>query len=77
MEDEVGAATSSSVARKAATSSVGRLETNPTVSDRIARSKPGIFTLRMVGSSVANSKSSATTAAWVMRLNRVDLPALV
>ena len=34
-------ATSSSVARKAATSSVGRSETKPTVSDRIALSKPG------------------------------------
>ena len=71
------AATSSSVARNAATSSVGRLETKPTVSDRIALSKPGIFTWRMVGSSVANSRSSAITDAWVMRLNSVDFPALV
>jgi hypothetical protein len=73
----LAAATSSKVARKAATNSVGRFDTNPTVSDRIARSKPGILTLRMVGSSVANSKSSAMTDACVMRLKRVDLPALV
>ena len=32
---------------------------------------------RMVGSSVANSRSSAITSAPVSRLNRVDLPALV
>ena len=62
MEDEVGRrSTSSSVARNAATSSVGRSDTKPTVSDRIALSNPGKRTSRMVGSSVANSRSSAIT----------------
>ncbi len=50
---------------------------NPTVSDRIAFSTPGNAIARIVGSSVANSKSSAITPAPVNRLNSVDLPALV
>ena len=69
--------TSSSVARKAAINSVGRSETNPTVSDRITLSKPGNRISRMVGSSVANSKFSANTASPVKRLKSVDFPALV
>ena len=69
--------TSSSVARKAATSWVGRSEMKPTVSDRIALSKPGSRISRIVGSSVANSRFSANTLRPVSRLNRVDLPALV
>ena len=69
--------TSSSVARKAATSWVGRSEMKPTVSERIALSNPGSAISRIVGSSVANSRSSASTSARVSRLNRVDLPALV
>jgi hypothetical protein len=63
------------VARKAATSSCGRSEMKPTVSDRIAGRPSGSFRVRRVGSSVANSMSSATTWAWVRRLNSVDLPA--
>ena len=69
--------TSSSVARNAATSMVGRSEMKPTVSDRIAVSPCGSLIAREVGSSVANSRFSAKTPAAVMRLNRVDLPALV
>ena len=40
-------------------------------------SMPGSAIWRSVGSSVANSRSSAITSAPVMRLNSVDLPALV
>ena len=69
--------TSSSVARKAATSCVGRSEMKPTVSDRIALRPDGSSICRTVGSSVANSWSAATTEARVKRLNRVDFPALV
>ena len=53
--------TSSSVARKAATSMVGRLEMNPTVSDRMMRRPEGSFTSRMVGSRVAKTWSWART----------------
>jgi hypothetical protein len=49
----------------------------PTVSDRIALSKPGSEISRIVGSSVANKRSSASTSARVSRLNSVDLPAFV
>ena len=69
--------TSSSVARKAATSWCGRSEMKPTVSDRMTRRPPGSSTARIVGSSVAKSMSFASTAAPVSRLNSVDLPALV
>jgi hypothetical protein len=69
--------TSSSVARKAATSVVGRSEMKPTVSDRITSVPSGSFTARMVGSSVAKSMSLAITSAPVRRLKSVDLPALV
>ena len=71
------ASTSSSVARKAATSSVGRSLMNPTVSDRITSSPLASFTARIVGSSVAKSMSLAITSAPVSRLNSVDFPALV
>ena len=69
--------TSSRVARNAATSWVGKSDTKPTVSDKIALSTPGRLICRIVGSSVAKSKSSAITVAPVMRLNNVDFPALV
>ena len=75
--------TSSSVARKAATSCVGRSLMKPTVSDRMilrplaSPSGPGRLIARMVGSRVANSMSLASTSAPVRRLNSVDLPALV
>ena len=51
-------ATSSSVARKAATSSVGRSLMKPTVSDRIARRPEGRRGRAWSGSSVAKSWSS-------------------
>jgi len=51
--------TSSSVARNAATSWVGRLEMKPTVSDSIALPPCGKLSARNVGSSVANSMSAA------------------
>ena len=69
--------TSSSVALNAATSCVGRSDTKPTVSDRIAWSMPGRSIRRSVGSSVAKSRFSAMTSAPVNRLKSVDLPALV
>jgi hypothetical protein len=49
----------------------------PTVSDRITLRPEGSVTPRIVGSSVAKSMSLASTSAPVMRLNSVDLPALV
>ena len=49
----------------------------PTVSDRMMVRPLGSTIARMVGSSVANSRSLAITAALVSRLNSVDLPALV
>jgi hypothetical protein len=67
MQDDVDSCTSSSVARKASTSSVGRSEIKPTVSERIAGRPLGRFTVRSVGSSVANSMSSAITADCVRR----------
>ena len=70
-------ATSSSVARNAATNCVGSSETNPTVSDRIALSKPGSLISRIVGSSVAKSIFSARTSPPVIRLKSVDFPAFV
>ena len=69
--------TSSSVARKAATSMVGRSEMKPTVSERMMRRPLASRTSRMVGSSVANTWSSTSTPAPVMRLKSVDLPAFV
>ena len=51
--------TSSSVARKAATSVVGRSEMKPTVSESTISSPCGSRTLRSVGSSVAKSMSLA------------------
>ena len=49
----------------------------PTVSERMMRRPLASFSPRMVGSSVANSMSFASTVAPVSRLNSVDLPALV
>ncbi|GBF26817.1 hypothetical protein MnTg02_01858 [bacterium MnTg02] len=69
--------TSSSVARNAAISGVGKPEIKPTVSEIIALVPPGSRISRMVGSSVAKSKSSAGTFAPVSALKSVDLPALV
>jgi hypothetical protein len=69
--------TSSSVARNAATSMVGKSEMKPTVSESMTRLPCGRSTARNVGSSVANSMSADRTAADVIRLNSVDLPALV
>ncbi len=57
--------TSSSVARNAATSSVGSSLMKPTVSDRITRRPEGRRRPRMVGSRVANSWSCACTEAPV------------
>ena len=69
--------TSSSVARNAFTSVVGRLRMKPTVSLSRAFRREGSRMARTVGSRVANSRSSASTPAPVSRLNSVDLPALV
>ena len=55
--------TSSSVARKAATRCVGRSEMKPTVSEITHGLPLGSLIDRMVGSSVANSRSLAITAA--------------
>ena len=60
-----------------ATSWVGSSEMKPTVSDRMTWRRDGSLTTRIVGSSVANNWSRATTCAAVSRLNSVDLPALV
>ena len=54
--------TSSSVARNAATSMVGRSEMKPTVSDRIALVPCGSSIARKVGSRVANSMSASSTS---------------
>ena len=71
------AKTSSSVARNEATSSVGKFEIKPTVSDIITSGPVSSSTRRIVGSKVAKSISFATTLAPVSRLNSVDFPALV
>ena len=63
-------ATSSSVARKAATSSVGSSLMKPTVSDRITRRPEGSTRPRIVGSSVANSWSSACTCRAGQRVEQ-------
>lgn len=60
---------------KAATSCVGSFWMNPTVSDTRISLLPGSRTLRVVGSRVANSLSSANTPALVSVFSRVDLPA--
>ena len=49
----------------------------PTVSEAITLRPEGSTTPRIVGSSVAKSMSLARTSAPVIRLNKVDLPALV
>jgi len=55
----------------------GRRRTNPTVSVRSTGSPPGRARRRVVGSSVANRRSSTSTPAAVSVLSSVDLPALV
>ena len=56
--------------------SAGRRRSRPCPTGSPCRS-PGRRISRMVGSSVANSRSSANTASPVMRLKSVDFPALV
>mmetsp|Transcript_9611 Transcript_9611/g.21763 ORF Transcript_9611/g.21763 Transcript_9611/m.21763 type:complete len:212 (+) Transcript_9611:96-731(+) len=71
--------TSSSVARNASTTSVGSFCTNPTVSVRTTCPPPGSLSRLDVGSSVANSLSSANAGRCVRvsAFSRVDLPAFV
>src|SRR5258708_6404031 len=70
-------ATSSSVARKAATSVVGNRCTKPTVSVSKNSCPPASRMRRVVGSSVAKSLSSASTPDPASAFSSVDLPALV
>ena len=71
------AVTSSSVARKAATTLCGSFWMNPTVSTS-STSRPGPKSaLRTSGSSVMKSWSDTSVSARVSALNSVDLPALV
>ena len=56
-------ATSSSVARNAATSECGSRSMNPTVSDTSSSRRSGSRTLRTSGSSVTNSASDATASS--------------
>ena len=70
-------ASSSSVARKAATSAGGSLWMNPTVSVSSAARPDGRRIRRVTGSSVENMRFSARTPARVSRLSSVLLPALV
>ena len=70
-------ATTSSVDLKASTSRWGSLRTKPTVSVSSTGSPPGSSRRRVVGSRVANSRSSTSTPASVSRLSSVDLPAFV
>ena len=67
----------SSVPLNASTRPWGRRRTKPTVSVSSTGSPPGNDSRRVVGSSVANSRSSTSTPAWVSRLSSVDLPAFV
>ena len=70
--------TSSSVARNASTSWCGSLWMKPTVSVTIAVCPSPSLTWREVGSSVANSLSSAlATSLPTSALSSVDLPAFV
>ena len=70
--------TSSSVARNASTSWCGSLWMKPTVSVTIAVWPSPSLTWRDVGSSVANSLSSAfATSLPTSELSSVDLPAFV
>ena len=55
MQDQVRLDDLFEVARKAATSIVGRSDMKPTVSDRMIRRALGSFTSRIVGSSVAKT----------------------
>ena len=70
-------ATSSSVARNAATSACGSRSMKPTVSDTSSSRPSGRRTCRTSGSSVTKSASEASASACVSRLNSVVLPALV
>ena len=75
---KVASTSSSSVARKAATSLVGSFWMKPTVSVSSTSLPPGSACSLLVGSSVANSKSSAYTSWEPQRvLSSVDLPAFV
>ena len=67
----------SSVLLNACTSPWGRRRTKPTVSVSSTGSPPGNERRRVVGSRVANKRSSTSTPASVSRLSNVDLPALV
>ena len=60
MPQQVEAATSSSVARNAATSACGSRSMSPTVSDTSSSRLSGSRTFRTSGSSVTNSASEAT-----------------
>src|SRR6266542_2825190 len=67
--------TSSRVARKAATRSVGSFWMKPTVSVRRSSRPVGSSTRRVVGSRVANRRCSARTRAPVSAFSSVDLQA--
>ena len=69
--------TSSSVARNAATRSVGSFWMEPTVSVSSSSRPAGSSSFRVVGSRVAKSRCSARTPDPVSALSSVDLPALV
>ena len=73
----LASATSSSVARKAATSVVGRRCTNPTVSVSNISCPPSSRTRLVIGSSVAKRLSSTKLLARESRFSSVDLPAFV
>ena len=78
LDEDIGRLTSSSVARNASTSWCGSLWMNPTVSVTIAVWPSPSLTWREVGSSVANSLSSArATSLPTSALSSVDLPAFV
>jgi len=49
----------------------------PTVSAMITSRSRGKRSRRVVGSSVANRRSSASTSLWVSVFSSVDLPAFV
>ena len=68
---------SSRVDLKASTSWCGSFRMKPTVSTSRHSRRSGSSTLRMTGSSVANSLSSTSTLAPDRAFSRVDLPALV
>ena len=67
-------ATTSSVLLNASTSPWGSWRTKPTVSVSSTGSPPGRASRRVVGSRVANRRSSTSTPASVRRLSSVRLP---